>query len=328
MAFPVFVIEGADCSGKTTLGEFLTKRWGATYIHATYKFPTRMFDYHTAIMLKALKAAEHGPVIIDRWWPSELIYADIFRGGSKWPMIGRMLDRVAIKHGFIYVGCIPQDQAWHKRTFDDRAKTGGEMYTKNDEVAALYRDWDARMVGRSDYMRYDVGIHGKDMGHYADMLEECAGFVQSLQIQHWADPDIKDWAGNSHQPLALILGEKSHPKGRHEVWPFFEHDNSSLYLTEALAAAGVKEEQLAWYNVLDKDDFARPELLQGLYDKIKPHYVIALGSKASKVAQAAGLVVPEHGYRYIHHPSYLKRFKGDSGRQELTAFFRTLKEQG
>lgn len=328
MAFPVFVIEGADCSGKTTLGEFLTKRWDATYIHATYRFPNQMFDYHTALLNKVIALSQTRPVVLDRWWPSELIYAEAFRGGSKWPMGGRMLDRVALKHGFIYVGCIPQDQAWHKRTFDERAKAGGEMYTKNDEVAQLYRDWDERMIGRSDYMRYDVGLHGKDMGHYADMLEECAGFVQRLQIQHWADPDIKDWAGNSHQPLALILGEKSNPKGRHELWPFFEHANSSLYLTEALAAADVKEERLAWYNVLDKDGIARPQLLQGLYDKIKPHYVVALGSNPSKVALAAGLVVPEHGYRFVNHPSYLKRFKGESGRQELIAFFRTLKEQG
>lgn len=328
MAFPVFVIEGADCSGKTTLGEFLTERWGAKYIHATYKFPTRMFDYHTAIMLKALKAAEHSPVIIDRWWPSELIYADVFRGGSKWPMIGRMLDRVALKHGFIYVGCIPQDRAWHKRTFDERAKAGGEMYTKNDEVAQLYRDWDQRMSGRSDYVQYDVGLHGQHMDVFASGLEVLASQISSNLIPHWDDPDIKEWAGNSHQPLALILGEQSNPKGRHKLWPFFEHANSSLYLTEALAAAGVKEEQLAWYNVLDKDGIARPQLLQGLYDKIKPHYVVALGSNPSKVALAAGLVVPEHGYRFVNHPSYLKRFKGESGRQELIAFFRTLKEQG
>lgn len=180
MTYPVIIIEGADCSGKTTLGEFITKEWGATYIHATYRFPKQMLDYHTALAIKVLKLSQIGPVVLDRWWPSELIYADVFRGGSKWPMTREILDPVARRYGWVYVGCIPQDREWHKRTFDERAASGGEMYTKNDEVAEQYRLWDESMVGRIDYMRYDVGVHGKNMDWYSEMLLNLCGYMREI----------------------------------------------------------------------------------------------------------------------------------------------------
>ena len=328
MPFPVIVLEGADCAGKTTLANFLVKRWDAAYVHATYRFPTRMFDYHTAIMNKVIKLSETQPVVLDRWWPSELIYAEAFRNGSPWPMIGRLLDRVALKQGFQYVGCIPSDKEWHTNTFKARSSSGGELFDKNDKVAELYRAWDAEMIERMDYVRYDVNRNGHDLGQFADGLEERIMFNKSGRIKNWDEPIIKDWAGNSNGPLIMLLGDKSNPKGRHELWPFFEHDNSSLFITAALDKAGIPEHRLAWYNTIDQDDFARPELLASIYDKIKPHYVVALGRNASKVAQAADLVVPEHGYRYIHHPSYLMRFKGEAGFNEMVSFFKEIKEQG
>lgn len=328
MAYPIIVLEGADCSGKSTLGKFIAEQWGAQYIHATYRFPKQMFDYHTALIEKAIALSQTRPVVLDRWWPSELFYADVFRGGSKWPMCGRLLDRVALKQGVVYVACVPSNREWQLNTFKARADKGDELFDTNEAVADMYVDWAKHMAPRHDFMVYDVLTHGRNMFDFIDTLSEKAAYVKAMLIKSWDESVIKDWAGNSHQPLALILGDQANPKGRRTMWPFFEHGNSSLFLTEALEEAGVDEYDLAWYNTVDEFGYARPELLASIYDKVKPHYVVALGSNASKVAQAAGLVNSDHGYRYIHHPSYLRRFKGDAGKQQLVQFFKTIKEQG
>lgn len=321
MPFPIIVLEGADCSGKTTLGQFLSKRWDAAYIHATYRFPKAMFNYHTAILNKAIKLSEKQPVIVDRWWPSELLYAEAFRNGSPWPMIGRMLDRVAIKQNVIYVGCIPSNANWQQSTFENRAAQGGEMFDKNDKVAELYRQWASSMANRHDFMLYDVVKQGSEMGRLADSIEERYGFLKAAAIKHWDDPDIKVWAGNSVNPEMLIIGEKANPGYRREVWPFFEHDNASLFVTNALENAGIHERQLAWYNPISHDETTNPALLKGLVENLKPKHVVSLGATADKICQIANLDVEHHK---IRHPSYLMRFKRETGLQELTDAFKEI----
>jgi len=328
MKHPVIVLEGADCAGKSTLGEFLRGKWGGALIHATYRFPNQMFDYHTALLEKVLKLREQGPVILDRWWPSELIYADVFRGGSRWPMGGRMLDRVALKHGFIYVGCIPSDDGWHTRVFNERAEAGGEMYTRNEGVADQYKQWHHRMVWRPDYRRYDVCTHGQDMSGYADILLQAHETVQRDLPPQFLDRTYRQIAGNPRSPLVMILGERSNPKGRHHVWPFFEHAHSSLWVTQAAANAGLKEERICWYNVLPEDGNDRYVVsgLRTVYDIVKPHYVLALGRTAQMMCVKAGMMVPEHGYRALPHPAYVKRFQNGNMSSYIDMFETMIRE--
>lgn len=334
MTYPVIVLEGADCAGKSTLGEYLRGLWTtdkvkATLIHATYRFPNQMFDYHTALLEKVLKLREHGPVILDRWWPSELIYGDVFRGGSKWPYGGRMLDRVALKHGFIYVGCIPSDEDWHRQTFNERAEAGGEMYTRNDTVAEQYKAWHRRMSTRPDYLHYDVSTQGQHMRDIGDVLVTMHGLIRFTIPMPFHDRKYRQAAGNPRSPLVMVLGERSNPKGRHSVWPFFEHAHSSLWLTAAMVSAGLKEEQVAWYNVLPEDGADRFSVdnLRAVYDIIRPHYVLALGSVAQKMCVKAGLMDRNLGYRALPHPSYMKRFKGGDP-SSFVDMFQTMMKEG
>ena len=116
--YPIIVLEGPDGSGKTTLAKMLVDEYGFAYRHLTYRFKDRMHLYHWAALELCLKDAETGPVVLDRWWPSEIVYADVFRGGSKWPLWPRMLDRVALKHGVTYVWCIPSNEEGKLFIFD------------------------------------------------------------------------------------------------------------------------------------------------------------------------------------------------------------------
>lgn len=308
MSFPVIVLEGPDCAGKSTLAEFLHLQWGAKAMHQSYRFKDRMPQYHTAVLERVLKARQKGPVIVDRWWPSEAIYAQAFRGGTKWPMMGRMLDRVAIQHNFVYVSCLPaSNPEKHLAMFNERAEAGGELFKTMGEVANLYGLWDHRMRRRLDTVHYDMFIEGQDMAHFAQHLEELHAVLLTETPDWWRHDDTRQWTGQGRSPDVLIVGEKSNPKGRHKSWPFFEHANSSLWLTQVLADVGLKEERLAWVNAIDERDWVDTLLLDKIIDFVNPRTIVSLGAQAHKALQ---LVDAEHWQ--LPHPAYVKRFeRGD-----------------
>ena len=79
----VFIVEGPDACGKTSLARALAKRFDAVYIHmtATETLIPAMADY-TANMIENAKVnlAQGRSVVFDRAWISELCYGGVFRG--------------------------------------------------------------------------------------------------------------------------------------------------------------------------------------------------------------------------------------------------------
>jgi len=78
----LFIIEGPDCSGKTTLAKRIAMMRNAMYIHATGsgKLFAAMLDYHLSIVKNASINLSNGhDVVLDRLWPSEYVYGQIQR---------------------------------------------------------------------------------------------------------------------------------------------------------------------------------------------------------------------------------------------------------
>ena len=77
----IIVLDGPDAVGKTTLANKIVEMYPNTkYLHLTYRFKDKIFDYHTAAIRLASKWAKTHNVIIDRWWPTEAWYATVYRG--------------------------------------------------------------------------------------------------------------------------------------------------------------------------------------------------------------------------------------------------------
>lgn len=75
----IILIEGADCSGKTTLAECFMCKANVTYFHngPNDNSPTHYVQQlSTALEL----VAKGNRVVIDRAWISEQVYGNIFRG--------------------------------------------------------------------------------------------------------------------------------------------------------------------------------------------------------------------------------------------------------
>lgn len=78
----LYIIEGADCTGKSTLARYMSKHLLAGYIHATGKksLHTGMSDYHLSILDSVQVMLDNGiPVVLDRHWPSEWCYGRTLR---------------------------------------------------------------------------------------------------------------------------------------------------------------------------------------------------------------------------------------------------------
>ena len=296
---PIVVLEGADCAGKTTLAKYLSKQYGFRHIHLTYRFKDKMFTYHHAAMELVLKYAEKGPVVLDRWWPSEVIYADEFRGGSKWPLAHRFFDRVAIANNFVYVWCIPSDREGHRKRFTKMKETGREMYDHLGGLMDAYSEMYSRYKNRRRHILYDLDTQGHDLESFAQHISDTYYFNM-----FWPDfgPDVKtrDWAGNAENPKYVFVGEQSNPKTRRPVWPFFEYGNSSLWMASALEAGRVPEHQILWVNALRNN---REIDISGLLNL--GQYVVTLGTPAYNAVMRR----TRRGVINLTHPQYNRRFR-------------------
>ena len=73
----LFIVEGIDCTGKSTLTRHMARETGAIYFHATASkklFPG-LADYHNNIMDNVEHNLANGhDIVLDRFWPSEVAY--------------------------------------------------------------------------------------------------------------------------------------------------------------------------------------------------------------------------------------------------------------
>lgn len=78
---PIYILEGIDGSGKTTLANAIAAKTKGHILHSSFNKKWDIEEYHTDIIESALILAQYQPVIIDRWAPSEFVYSTVFRDG-------------------------------------------------------------------------------------------------------------------------------------------------------------------------------------------------------------------------------------------------------
>jgi len=159
----IIVIDGCDGTGKTTLAKAICDKHDGVYIHNTYRWPTKMPLYHTAALHRALKLARTRLVVIDRLWMSEAIYAEVYRGGSPWPHMGRMIDRIIRKSGGLYI--LTQSPRGHSEKFEQLKSEREEMYDNVDKVRE----------------RFDQLFEGGFDGHDTDYAQQLSVFGMRMR---------------------------------------------------------------------------------------------------------------------------------------------------
>src|SRR5688572_9672687 len=94
----LYILEGPDGGGKTTLGATLSSRLGVQVSnHGPYKGEDRIWQHYMKSMLPACIGLRN--VIMDRCWIAEPIYGEVYRKGLNRirPWQERALEHIAGK---------------------------------------------------------------------------------------------------------------------------------------------------------------------------------------------------------------------------------------
>lgn len=323
----IIVLDGPDGTGKTTLAKAMCKQLHADYLHLTYRWKDRIFDYHTAAIRYA--ARKMCPVVIDRWWPSEAVYAKAFRGGSTWPLQGRLCQRVARKFAVVYVYCLPDSVQSAVKQHTQLAQIREEMYDDITDVADLYlKLWHGehthpdtgqyidqliRTGGvheQADHFCYTISTWGHIINLFIERIAAAAVTWREAQFQPALQYNNWNLLGHMEKAEYLIVGEQVNPKFRRLFWPFYDYGNSSLLLTQALHKLNLDESRFMWANALNHDG-TKNTLIHTLLEQ-KPLKVITLGAIARK------LLENERVFAALPHPAWVKRF----GRVDMVEVFK------
>lgn len=157
-----FIIEGPDRTGKTTLAHFLKEyinvRSSATYFHCDFT-PTlayAMYDYQCSVVKNMeLNFRMGNSIIIDRLWPSNIIYRDAIDNQQPcdWTEMKDLLRNLGAV--YIFADC---DSCFdrHKADMDPAHPYNDTQYRK---VVQGYRDLYETLSITDQCIRYDLDIY-------------------------------------------------------------------------------------------------------------------------------------------------------------------------
>lgn len=78
---PIFILEGPDCTGKSTLGQMLASIHGAPIYHCTYIKDKEAMYSQFKTLLDLIHDGSR-PLVIDRYVYSNVVYGDIYQNGE------------------------------------------------------------------------------------------------------------------------------------------------------------------------------------------------------------------------------------------------------
>ncbi len=308
---PLIVLEGADGCGKSYLAKALMEKANRPhYVHATYKFKNAMTLYHTAIIKRAIPRINDGQtVILDRWWPSEMAYGKVYRNSHEPIENLRMIHRLGLRYGAVYVLCHRYSQDQQVQEFKRLAGIRSEMYEADDRIGKIHEFyqhlWDVSSRGQeARWLKYNLDTALQNVHYFTysvNTIVKCAEHYGRTQGQN--ERTIPHSTGNFCGKY-IMVGEKTNPTYHRLDFPWVGYRGSSLAVTTALRELEVPESDFFWTNAQGPGNHAE-QLKAFIAFAPQSVKVVAMGDVARKFCEAAGRCDVA-----MNHPAYLTRFHG------------------
>lgn len=294
----ITIIEGPDCSGKTTL-----MRQGFPgaegYVHEHSGPPTSAgaWSDYTTMLRKLWNARRTMNVVFDRFVYGELIYGPILRPASRYRFTQahvRMLERVMLGMEGVLITAITDlatsQQLWLERQEQELVKDPKQFRTIHNEFEVLFRR--DGLLPNLPTISFDF-----TRDKVRDIRNQC--------LMHRSPPNKGPGIGMFRTGVTLMVGERVNGNtSPHNDWPFVAEGESSLWLAQQLDLAEVSEQELYWINAMDADEAeTNPSFIKGLI----PDRVIALG-KSAEIWCKRNIKTKNLPVHAVPHPAFWKRF--------------------
>ena len=140
MSDTIYIIEGPDGSGKTTLSERLKDMFNIPVKHFTYyKDKNEMIDQF--VRGHEILSLMEDPIIFDRYILSNIVYGITFHnceyvdGWLLW--LTTLLSGVSVRKNIHLIFCLPEKTSWMAR-YKNLCETREEMYVDEDRMSKVY----------------------------------------------------------------------------------------------------------------------------------------------------------------------------------------------
>lgn len=281
---PIIVVEGPDGAGKTTLINELFPTWNQVHRGPLANpFKTYVEDICYVDKLQV-------PLVLDRFFYSELVYGPLVRAGSKltWAHC-RMLERLLLAHEVVVVFALPPFETCQANYLKNHEN---EYMTDKTKFLQLYNGY-KKLIEQHQHTLARVPVFVYDYTTMA-LDEGLKTAILNKQAPWNSGPGV----GCFRSGVTLLVGDRcSHD--RYGSFPFVDDTGCSLWLAQRLEEWGVPEKQLYWVNAFVAGrvtDFS-------FVGKLAPRQVIALGLNASMELQRQGV-----RHQTVVHPQHHKRF--------------------
>ena len=135
----VFILEGPDGSGKSTLGKKLSDAYGIDYTHLTYYKDEEMMRTQFYEVIRRVNTEKRG-LVVDRFVLSNLVYGIVFHNCKfvdGWKMFLDALCRDWLKGKEIVI-CLPYDKQAYLDHFKKMTEEREEMYSSVEDMGKVY----------------------------------------------------------------------------------------------------------------------------------------------------------------------------------------------
>ena len=187
MTGKIFMLEGADCSGKTNLAKAIM--WtamedglDAVYLHGS-PWPGTVFREHMRMLMMAGGSYMTGAIVVlDHFWIAEQLYGREYRGVAAY--LPKTIDECMQEMDAKIVLCVRSDPEAQARAHAERRAAGKEHFADAYGIIGRYRalldsppPWSPdgpQITKRGDVICYDMDTwKGKSLD-FANMLLQAA----------------------------------------------------------------------------------------------------------------------------------------------------------
>lgn len=147
----IYILEGPDGTGKTTLAHKIAEYKKASVLHSYFDTSWDIKKHHDDMLKSALIAEKWRPVVLDRWVDSETVYGTIFRGKPGYDTGEYLFLRKPELKNVIWIYC-RNDNAVKNHL--KNMKRRNEMFDTMEQVVTMFDDL-VKYDATRDWIEYD-----------------------------------------------------------------------------------------------------------------------------------------------------------------------------